>query len=78
MNTVCHPSMLQGVRDATRPSWLTGLQRVWVHWRAQARQQAEWRVLEQLGESTRRDIGLADRTPIASKQALWQHERGLW
>jgi uncharacterized protein YjiS (DUF1127 family) len=54
------------------------LRRRWTAWREQSARRAEWRALEQLSESTRRDIGLGERAPLAPGRALWDHERGLW
>lgn len=60
------------------PRWLSGLQRAWQAWREQSLRRAELRALEPLSDSTRRDIGLAERGLSMRDRALWDHERGLW
>ena len=79
MSTACCPPATTLIeRPPTSPRWLTPLRRRWTAWREQSARRAEWRALEQLSESTRRDIGLGERAPLAPGRALWDHERGLW
>lgn len=84
MSTACCPPA--AIADAcTLPPalslpqrWLSGLQRARQAWREQSLRRAEQRALEPLSDSTRRDIGLAERGPAMRDRALWDHERGLW
>jgi len=78
MTTACCPPV--GLTEHPLPSqrWLATLRRNWAAWRAQSAHRAEWRALEHLSDSVRRDIGLAERAPLPPDRALWDHERGLW
>jgi len=58
--------------------WLAGMHRAWAAWRDVSQRRSEWQALEQLGDSTRRDLGLPERGPLVSQRTLWHHERGQW
>lgn len=78
MTTACCPPAALTMRQPPPQRWLAALRRSWATWRAQSARRAERHALEQLSDSTRRDIGLAERAPPAPSRALWDHERGLW
>ena len=78
MTIACCPPVAQTERPSPAPRWLATLRRSWAAWRERSARRAEWRALEELSDSTRRDIGLAERAPLAPGRALWDHERGLW
>ena len=77
MSTVCCPPIDLSERTPPR-RWLATLRRSWTAWREQSARRVAWRALEQLSDSTRRDIGLAERAPPAPDRALWDLERGRW
>lgn len=74
----CLPATPLNLRQPPSQGWLAALHRVWAAWRAQSLRRSQWRVLDELSDSTRRDIGLPERAPPAPTRALWDHERGLW
>lgn len=78
MTTVCCPPAPVAVRPHAPRPWLKVVHRAWVDWRESSRRWAELQALEQLSDSTRRDLGLAERAPPVSSRTLWDHERGLW
>jgi len=84
MTTACCPSSaLSQVRTspstrALPPRWLSSVQRGWQSWRERSLRRAELRALDQLSDSTRRDIGLGEREWPMRDRSLWDHERGLW
>lgn len=58
------------------PRWTGRLMEGWKSWRELSRRRAELRALDELSDSTRRDIGLGERG--LPDRSLWDHERGLW
>jgi len=84
MTTACCPAAPRFVAQTSPqplslpPRWLGSLKQGWKSWRERSQRQAELRALEELSDSTRRDIGLAERGLPMRNRALWDHERGLW
>ena len=82
--TACCPAPMtmtsQALARPTTPStarWRTLFQRAWQAWRERQQREAEWRTLAKLDERTRRDIGLAERSPPGAGLP-WDLERGRW
>lgn len=82
-HTTCCPPLIIPTARPWPARWGEALQLLarnwWQAWREHARRRAEWRVLQQLSDSTLRDIGLADRQlePRVTLGML-DHERGRW
>ena len=78
MTTACCHTAPMALPSRSPQRWLASLHDAWTAWRESSRRWAEVQALEQLSESTRRDLGLAERAPVSSRSSLWEYERGLW